>query len=148
MWLSTEKRLRRLTDVYILDRWWLKVKVPVYSVMAMLASMFSRLFTPCHGCCHRGTTSTCRSNLAFVHQVPIAAGWAEAMQDEKLAQGSYSWPVSGLRTKTTMTRYKKWKGELDRDGVHSARLTASCKTKMCQWGWRGNWKHSMNVYSQ
>ena len=45
-----------------------------------------------------------------------------------------------------MTRYKKWKGESDRDGVHSASWTISYKIKMCQWDWRGN--QSMNANSQ
>jgi hypothetical protein len=35
----------------------------------------------------------CWCNFGFVHKLPIIAGWAEAMQDYKLAQGSYICPV-------------------------------------------------------
>ena len=41
--------------------------------------------------------------------------------------------ISGRWWLRTMTKYKKCKGELARDGVHSVNWTPSCETKICQW---------------
>ena len=42
--------------------------------------------------------SNCRSHLESVHQVPITAGWPEAMWIPKLAQGFHVFAADGDRT--------------------------------------------------
>jgi hypothetical protein len=44
--------------------------------------------------------SNCRTHLGYVHQVPITAGWPEAMWIPKLAEGFHVWPVPGIEPVT------------------------------------------------
>ena len=49
-----------------------------------------------------GANAACnyRSNLGSVHQVPITAGWAEAMWNTKFARYIYTWPALGIELQT------------------------------------------------
>ena len=66
----------------------------------MFASMLNRLFTPWHGA-DTGPQLARLSNLEFVDQLLITAEWTDALQNEKLAQGSYSLPVLGIELQTS-----------------------------------------------
>ena len=50
-----------------------------------------------------GRTAACNywSNLGSVHQVPITAGWAEALWNTKFAWHFYTWPALGIELQTT-----------------------------------------------
>ena len=47
-------------------------------------------------------TAACnyRSNLGSVHQVPITAGWTEAVWNTKFARHFYTWPALGIEPQT------------------------------------------------
>ena len=44
---------------------------------------------------------SCWSNLGSVHQVPITAGWPEAVWNAKFAQHFYTWPAPGIEPMTS-----------------------------------------------
>ena len=49
-----------------------------------------------------GRTAACNywSNLGSVHQVPITAGWTEAVWNTKFARHFYTWPTLGIEPQT------------------------------------------------
>ena len=50
----------------------------------------------------RAPTAACsyRSNLGSVHQVPITAGWTEAVWNTKFVRHFYTWPALGIEPQT------------------------------------------------